>query len=126
MSRSYRMVSYLEVGTKLSLEDCGYWQDILYRCLDEPQDVILGEEPSSSPDDVDVSFIYDGTTQFYLNIERCLGGGYSEDEYAADFQKALHILTKGTALDFKVSLSLYYLEHDPDLYLSFNRQDLAV
>jgi hypothetical protein len=50
MSRSYRFVSYLEVDGKLQKEDCGFWQDVLYRCLDEPQDVIEGQEQHSEPD----------------------------------------------------------------------------
>jgi hypothetical protein len=54
-----------------------------------------------------------------------LCGGYSEDEYAADFKKAMSILTKDVTLDFKVSLSLYYLEHDADLAVEYSRKDLS-
>jgi hypothetical protein len=119
------MISYLEVEAKLPQEDCGFWQDILYRCLDEPEAVLAGEPQHDGSDDVDVSFVWDGKTQFYGDVERYLCGGYSEDEYAADFKKAMHFLTKNTTLDFKVSLSLYYLEHDADLAVEFSRKDLS-
>jgi hypothetical protein len=119
------MISYLEVDGKLPQEDCGYWQDVLYRCLDEPEAVLAGEPQHDGSDDVDVSFVWDGKTQFYCDVERYLCGGYSEDEYAADFKKAMGILTKDVTLDFKVSLSLYYREHDADLAVEFSRKDLS-
>jgi hypothetical protein len=119
------MVSYLEVDATLPKEDCGFWQDILYRCLDEPQDVIEGQEQYSEPEDVEVSFVYDNKTQFHLDIERYLCGGQSEDEFADEFRRAIHTLTKDVTLDFKVSLHLYYLEHDPDLAVEFDRKELA-
>jgi hypothetical protein len=126
MSRSYRFVSYLEVDGKLPLEDCGFWQDILYRCLDEPQDVLEAvEDQFSEPDNVDVGFVWDNRTQFYLDIERNLCGGQSEDEFADEFRRAIHTLTKDVTLDFKVSLHMYFLEHDPDLAVEYNRQELA-
>jgi len=53
------------------------------------------------------------------------GIAYSEDDYAEDFRKAMSLLTKDATHDFKVSLSLYYLEHDPDLHVTFDRQELA-
>jgi len=118
------MVAYLDIDATLSAEDCTFWQDILYRCLDDPSDVLEGREQESNYEDVEIQPVKSGTL-LYLDKERYLCGGYSEDDYAADFQKAMACLTKGTALDFKVSLSLYFLEHDPDLHLSFDRQDLA-
>jgi hypothetical protein len=119
------MISYLEVDGKLPEEDCGFWQDVLYRCLDEPEAVLEGEPQPNNADDVEVSHVWDDKTQFYLSVERYLCGSYSEDEYAADFKKAMSILTKDVTLDFKVSLSLYYLEHDADLAVEYSRKDLS-
>jgi hypothetical protein len=45
--------------------------------------------------------------------------------FAADFRRAIQALTKDVTLDFNVSLCLYYLEHDPDLAVEYNRQELA-
>jgi hypothetical protein len=119
------MISYLEVDAKLPEEDHGFWQDVLFRCLDEPEAVLEGENQSDGSDDVQVGYVWDNKTQFYLSVERYLCGGYSEDEYAADFKKAMSILTKDVTPDFKVSLGLYYLEHDADLAVEFSRKDLS-
>ncbi|MDR0327795.1 MAG: hypothetical protein LBI05_05820 [Planctomycetaceae bacterium] len=126
MSRAYRMVASLEVDAKLSDVDYAFWQDVLYRCLEEPTDVIEGlDDQYSRPEDVEIQTFCEGKTQFYLDIEQNLCGGCSEDEFAEDFRKAVHRLTKDVSQDFRVSLSLYYLGHDPDLYMSFDRQELA-
>ena len=58
-------------------------------------------------------------------MELTLYGGYSQEEYAEDFRRALHLLTKDAVPDFNVSMDLYYLEHDPDLEVEYDRQDLA-
>ena len=51
---------------------------------------------------------------------------YSQEEYAEDFRKAMHLLTKDVAEpDFKVALNCYYLEHDPDLEVEHSREELA-
>jgi len=34
-------------------------------------------------------------------------------------------LTKDATHDFKVSLSCYFLEHDPNLHVTFDRQELV-
>jgi hypothetical protein len=119
------MISYLEVDGKLPEEDCGFWQDVLFRCLDEPEAVFEGENQPNNADDVEVSHVWDDKTQFYLSVERYLCGGYGEDEYAEDFKKAMHLLTKDVTQNFKVSLALYYLEHDADLAVEFSRKDLS-
>ena len=65
--------------------------------------------------------------QVMQKISAPLGaGGTPRGEYAEDFRKAIRLLTKDVTLDFKVALSLYYLEHDPDLHVTFDRQELAV
>ena len=125
MSRSYRMCASVEINAPLSEADCTVWQDILYRCVDDPEGVLAEGEQDSNPEDVEIQR-WEDETQFCLDMERNLCGGYSEAEYAEDFQKAMALLTKDVPQDFKVTLSLYYLEHGPDLYVSFERQDLAV
>jgi len=50
---------------------------------------------------------------------------YSDYEYAEDFRKAMHLLTKDAVLDFNVSLSTYYLEYDADLSVEYDRKELA-
>jgi len=67
----------------------------------------------------------DGVTRFCCDLEITLCGGYSQEEYAEDFRRAMHLLTKNAVPDFKVSLSLYYLEHDADLEVEYDRQELA-
>ena len=120
------MCASVEINTPLSEADCTVWQDILYRCFDEPSDVIAGCEQDSCPEEVEIRQ-FQGETFLYIDQERYLCGGYSEEEYAEDFRRAMHLLTKDVSQDFQVSLSAYYyLEHDPDLYVSFERQDLAV
>jgi hypothetical protein len=114
----------LEGDAKLSDVDYALWQDVLYRCLDDPTNVNAGDEQDSSPEYVDVQEIQD-KTRFYLDIEQNLCNGCSEEDFAEDFRRAMHRLTKDVTQDFRVSLSLYYLEHDPDLYMSFDRQELA-
>ena len=125
MSRAYHMFSCLEVGETLPESDYDFWKSVLNRCLDRPTDVLEGNEQINDTEIVAV-YHYDGKTHFSCEVEMNLCGGYSEDEYAEDFQKAMRLLTKEVLQDFNVSLSLYYLEHDPDLYVSFDRQDLAV
>ena len=49
----------------------------------------------------------------------------TDEEYAENFRKAMHLLTKNAVPDFKVSLALYYLEHDADLEVEYDRQELA-
>ena len=67
----------------------------------------------------------DGVTRFCCDLEITLCGGYSDTEYAEDFRRAMYLLTKDAVLDFKVSLDLYYLEHDADLSVEYDRQELA-
>jgi hypothetical protein len=88
-------------------------------------EVLDGDDPYSQPDQVDSYLRKDGWTRFCCEMEQNLCNGVSEDEYAESFRKAVHCLTKDVTLDFRVSLSLYYLEHDPDLYVTYNRQELA-
>ena len=79
----------------------------------------------SLPDEVEV-YPLQGQTQFRYDLEMNLCGGRSEYDFADEFRRALHLLTKDIALDFKASLHLYYLEHEPDLSVEFDRQALAV
>ena len=110
----------------LTQEDYTFWQDVLFRCIDEPTDVLEGQEGYASlPDHVDVYLIQDSKTQFRYDTEMNLCGVCSQEDYAEDFRRALHLLTQNATLDFKVSLYLYYLEHDPDLSVEYNRQELA-
>ena len=126
MSRAYRMVSLLDVNAPLPESDWVFWQDILHRCVDCPDEVLDEDDPYSQPDLVDAYVHSDGWTRFHFEQEMNLCNGYSEDDYASDFRKAIRLLTKDVTLDFKVALSLYYLEHDPDLHVTFDRQELAV
>ena len=125
MSRLYRMYSYLEIDETLRENDYEFWRDVLHRCVDCPAEVLDGDDTYSQPDLVDGYVHGDGWTRFCFEQEMNLCGGYSEDEYAEDFRKAIRLLTKDASLDFKVALSLYYLEHDPDLHVSFDRSELA-
>ena len=123
MSRLYRMMSLLDVNAALPESDWDFWKNVLFRCTDRPTDVFDDEEPGD-PDTVDV-YVRDGITRFCCEMEMNLCNGYSEDEYAEDFRKAMHLLTKDAVPDFKVALSLYYLEHDADLEVEYDRKELA-
>ena len=125
MSRAYRMVSLLDVDAPLPEREWVFWQDVLHRCVDYPAEVLDEDDPYSQPDLVDGYVHSDGWTRFHFEQEMNLCGGCSEEEYAEDFRKAIRLLTKDVTLDFKVALSLYYLEHDPDLHVTFDRQELA-
>ena len=124
MSRAYRMVAYLEIDATLSAEDRTFWQDTLYRCIDDPMDVLEGQEQESDPEDVEIQPLQGGI-RFFLDKERYLCNGYSQEEYAEDFRRAMHLLTQDAVPDFKVSLNMYYLERDPDLDVEYDRQELA-
>jgi hypothetical protein len=119
------MVALLDVNAALPESEQDFWKNILYRCVDCPAEVSDDDDPFSQPDQVDAYLREDGWTRFCCEMEQNLCGGVSEDEYAESFRKAVHRLTKDVTQDFRVSLSLYYLEHDPDLYMSFDRQELA-
>ena len=82
-------------------------------------------DESCDSDKVDVYIRKDGKTRFCCEVETTLCGGYSDTEYAEDFRRAMHILTKNVTLDFRVSLDLYYLEHEADLSVEYDRQELA-
>ena len=125
MSRSYRMLSLLDVDAALSEEEYGFWKDVLSRCTDCPSDVLEGYE-ASYPETVEAYLRQDGKTRFCCEVEQDLCCGYSEDEFAEDFRKAMHLLTQEVTLDFRVSLDLYYLEHDADLSVEYDRAELAV
>ena len=125
MSRSYRMLSLLDVDAALSEEEYGFWKDVLSRCTECPSDVLEECDESCDSDRVDVYIRKDGVTRFCCEVEQDLCCGYSEDEFAEDFRKAMHLLTQEVTLDFRVSLDLYYLEHDADLSVEYDRQELA-
>ena len=125
MSRMYRMLALLDVNAALSETDLDFWKEILSRCTERPSDVLEGGDPPSYPETVEAYVRKDGITRFCCDIEMSLSNGYSQDEYAEDFRRALHLLTKDAALDFKVALNAYYLEHDPDLEVEFDRSELA-
>ena len=124
MSRMYRMVALLDVDATLPESEYDFWKEKLASCTECPADMLEGGEPSD-PDSVDVYIRKDGVTRFCCEMEIALCGGYSDEEYAEDFRKAMHLLTKDTVLDFKVSLNCYYLEHDADLSVEYDRQALA-
>ena len=125
MSRSYRMLSLLDVDAALSEEEYGFWKDVLSRCTECPSDVLEECDESCDSDRVGVYIRKDGVTRFCCEVETTLCGGYSDEEFAEDFRKALHHLTKDAVLDFKVSLSANYLEHDADLSVEYDRHELA-
>ena len=125
MSQSYRMMSLLDVDAALPENEQEFWKEILYRCTECPTDVLENGDDSSDPDTVSAYIRKDGVTRFCCEIEIMLCGGYSQDNYAEDFRKAMHLLTKDVALDFKVAISCYYLEHDPDLEIEYSREELA-
>jgi hypothetical protein len=127
MSRAYRAVSYLEVDAVLPQSEYSFWQDVLYRAIDEPTDVLDDRRDFiSQPDEVEVYSLQE-QTQFRFDSEMSLGCGYTMDEYADDFRQAVHKLTQAvpTDLEFRVSLSIYYLEHDADFEAEFERRELA-
>ena len=124
MSRLYRMLSLIDVDAALPENEQDFWKDILARCTERPAEVLEGTE-TSYPETVEAYVRQDGVTRFCCDLEITLCGGYSQDEYAEDFRRAMHLLTKDAVLDFKVSLSLYYLEHDADLSVEYDRQALA-
>ena len=125
MSRMYRMVALLDVDAALPESEHDFWKDVLARCTEYPSDVLEEGDESCDSDSVDVYIRKDGVTRFCCEIETTLCGGYSDTEYAEDFRRALHLLTKDAVPDFKVSLSAYYLEHDADLSVEYDRQELA-
>jgi hypothetical protein len=118
------MLALLDVNAELPETDWNFWKDVLSSCTDSPADVLDGYD-ESYPETVDCYIRKDGVTRFCCEIERNLSNGYSQEEFAEDFRKALHLLTKDVALDFKVAISLYYLEHDADLEAEYTRQELA-
>jgi hypothetical protein len=118
------MLALLDVNAALPENDWDFWKNVLSSCTDSPTDVLDGYE-ASYPETVDCYIRKDGVTRFCCEIERNLSGGYSQDEYAENFRKALHLLTKDVLQDFKVALNMYYLEHDPDLEVEYSRQELA-
>ena len=125
MSRYYRMLSLLDVDAALPENEQDFWKEILSRCTECPSDVLEEGDESCDSDRVDVYIREDGVTRFCCEVEATLCGGYSDEEYAEDFRQALHLLTKDAVLNFKVSLSAYYLEHDADLSIEYDRQALA-
>jgi hypothetical protein len=118
------MMSLLDVDAALPEESQEFWKDILARCTERPTEVLEGTE-TSYPETVEAYVRQDGVTRFCCDLEITLFCGYSQEEYAEDFRRALHLLTKDVVPDFKVSLSLYYLEHDADLSVEYDRLDLA-
>ena len=61
-----------------------------------------------------------------LHVRFGVGGGVQFPAlHHEDFRRALHLLTKDAVPDFKVSLNLYYLEHEPDFEVEYDRQELA-
>ena len=129
MSRVYRAVSYLEVDVALPQEDYSFWQDVLFRAVDDPTDVLEGRtDYVSFPDNVEVYPVRDeNKTQFHFDLEMNLCGGCSEEEFAEDFRRAVHLLTQNVSaeLQFRASLDLYYLEHEADYSVEYDRQELA-
>jgi hypothetical protein len=129
MSRAYRAVSYLEVDAVLPQSEYPFWQDVLYRSVDEPTDVIEeNNDAVSLPHHVDAYSVPDRkTTQFRFSQELTLGCGCTMDDYADDFRQAVHKLTLTVPkdLEFRVSLDMYYLEHDADFSAEFDRRELA-
>ena len=123
MSHLYRMYAYLEVDAPLQESEHDFWRDVLNRCTESPSDVLEGNETGHS-ETVDV-YRRDGKTQFACEIELTLCCGYSHEEYAADFRRALHFLTKDVVPDFRVSLNCYYLEYEADLAVEYSREELA-
>ena len=93
-------------------------------CTECPSDILQGGKPSD-PGAVDAYLRKDGVTRFCCDLEITLCGGYSDEEYAEDFRRALYLLTKDAVPDFKVSLNCYYLEHEPDIEVEYSRQELA-
>ena len=125
MSRMYRMVALLDVDAALPESEYDFWKEKLTSCTECPLDILEGGKPSDS-DSVDAYLRKDGVTRFCCEMEIALCGGYSQEEYAEDFRKAMHLLTKDVVEpDFKVSLNAYYLEHDPDLEIEYSREELA-
>ena len=129
MSRAYRAVSYLEVDAALPQEDYPFWQDVLFRAVDEPTDVLEGRtDYVSLPENVEVYPVRnENKTQFRFDLEMNLCGGCSEEEFAEDFRRAVHLLTQNVsaAVQFRASLDLYYLEHEADYSVEYDRTDLA-
>jgi len=123
MSRAYRILALLDVVAALPENEQEFWKESLSRCTECPTDVLEGDE-TSYPETVD-AYVRDGVTRFCCELERNLCNGYSQDDFAEDFRRALHLLTKDVSQDFKVALSLYYLEHDADLEVEYDRAELA-
>ena len=124
MSRMYRKVALLDVEAALPESEYDFWKEKLASCTECPLDILEGGEPND-PYPVDAYLRKDGVTRFCCEMEIALCGGYSDEEYAEDFRRALHLLTKDAVPDFKVSLNCYYLEHEPDIEVEYSRQELA-
>jgi len=117
------MLSLLDVNAALPESEHDFWKEVLSRCTERPADVLEGDE-TSYPETVEAYLRQDGWTRFCCDVEITLCGGYSQEEYAEDFRRAMHLLTKDAVPDFRVSLNAYYLEHDPDLEVEYDRQEL--
>jgi len=124
MSRLYRMLALIDVDAALPENEQDFWKDVLARCTERPAEVLDGTE-TECPETAEAYVRQDGVTRFCCDLEMTLCGGYSDEEYAEDFRKALHLLTKDAVPDFKVSLNCYYLEHEPDIEVEYSRQELA-
>jgi hypothetical protein len=125
----YRAVSYLEVDAALEEKDYVFWQDVLFRAVDEPSDVLEGRtDPISLPDQVEVYLVCEeNKTQFRYDLEMNLCGGQSEEEFGDEVRRAVHLLTQDVppSVNFRLSLDLYYLEHDADYSVEYDRAELA-
>ena len=124
MSRMYRILALLDVDAALPESEYDFWKEKLASCTECPSDILQGGKPSD-PDSVDAYLRKDGVTRFCCDIEMSLCAGYSDEEYSEDFRRALHLLTKDAVPDFKVSLNCYYLEHEPDIEVEYDRQELV-
>ena len=118
------MLSLIDVDAALSEDAQDFWKDVLARCTKRLAEVLEGTE-TSYPETVEASVRQDGMTRFCCDLEITLCGGYSQEEYAEDFRKAMHLLTNDAVPNFKVSLNAYYLGHDADLSVEYDRQELA-
>jgi hypothetical protein len=130
MSRLYRTVGSIEVDATLDEKDYAFWQDVLFRAIDDPSDVLDGRtDPISLSDQVEVYPVEDeNKTQFRYDLEMSLCGGQDEDEFAEEVRQAIYLLTQTVpaSINFRLSLDMYYLEHDPDLSVEYDRAELAV
>jgi hypothetical protein len=128
MSRAYRFECDIQVLGDQAAAAENFWRRVIRACLDCPAGVLDRADTSASAHDSEAAVfhcsVHVSDVLFRYVTENNLCNGYSEEEYVRDFRKAVKKMTKDVTVKFKVILSLYYLEHAPDVFEQFDSDDL--